>query len=81
MGHRKRGEGTAGVQRQPPLAKWAVKHDTRTLMHLVLLWPWRVATGQLWAVSQSGMVTNWEERPHGSLSSEWKIGQRKEVFS
>lgn len=34
-----------------------------------------------WAVSESGMVTDWKERPHGSLSLEWKSGQRKEVFS
>lgn len=52
----------------------------RTLMRLVLPVPRKVATGQPWAVSQTGMVTNWEERPHGSFSLEWKSGQRKEVF-
>lgn len=38
------------------------KARARELMHLVLLVPGRVATGQPWAVSQSGMVTNWEEK-------------------
>lgn len=80
---RKRGTGRGGrdsrLFRESCLWQSGLEStSTKTLVCLVLL---VVATDEPWAVSQSGMVTNWEERPHGSLSLEWKSGQRKEVFS
>lgn len=81
MAHRKRGKGTAGCSKTTASCKVACKawHKNSDAFGapVALEGGNRSTLGCL----TNWDVTNWEERPHGSLSLEWKSGQRKEIVS
>lgn len=80
MGHRKRGEGTAGCSKTTASCKWAVKHvhENSCIWCSWCLGGWQQVN--LGLCHKVGWSQTGRKRPHGSLSLEWKSGQRKEVF-